>query len=68
MWLGRSVEDTAILFRSAFPERGEAIDLAAGDTLLRTEADAARKISALYWPRDFAGSFGFEFECVVYHS
>ena len=68
MWKGRSHQELAGLFAEAFPGEGELIDLAEGDSPLRREAAISRRIAALYWPPEFAGSCGFDFECVVYDS
>jgi hypothetical protein len=65
MWKGRSHQELARAFAQEFPDEGELVDLSLGDSPLRQEAAMARRIAALYWPRDFAASCSFDFECVV---
>jgi len=66
MWKGRSHEERSRAFARAAEDCGPVLDLSAGDSLLRQQAASAQAIAALYWPRNFAMSCGFDFECVVY--
>lgn len=67
MWKDRSHEERLKAFAQAAPGCGPLLDLSAGDSVLRRQAADAQAIAALYWPRGFAASCGFDFECAVYH-